>query len=114
MIPERLAFIDLETTGACVGKKAIGLRSARLMAAFGRIRLPEWPYPGRIGLVERDEMPHREEVHVIDGWRHLGSARDEAGLRDLLERSAPSAFDPDIYKRLRSHLAKGCLEVRPL
>jgi DNA polymerase-3 subunit epsilon len=38
-------------------------------------------------------------VHLIDHWRHLGTARSEADLHDLLDAAAP-AFDRDSYRIL--------------
>ncbi len=93
--------------GACVGKEDLGLHSARLMAAVARLKLQAWPYPGPVGLVERDDFLDVEEVHVVDGWRYLGSSRDAAGMHELLETNAQVPFDMDIYKLLKAHLAKG-------
>lgn len=100
--------------GACVGKEAIGLHSARLMAALARLKLEAWPYPGPIGLVERDDFMDVEQVHVVDGWRYLGTARCEADVHDLLDQGSTAPFDRDAYKLIRSHLGKGKLEVRRL
>lgn len=98
--------------GACVGKEAIGLHSARLMAALAKHRIKAWPYPGPVGLVERDDFLEREEIHVIDQWRHLGTARDAAGIHELLARPDPVPFDLDVYKLLLARLGKA--RVRPL
>jgi DNA polymerase-3 subunit epsilon len=98
--------------GACVGKEDISQHSARLMAALARLKLPSWSYPGPVGLVERDEFLELEEVHVVDGWRYLGTARNEADLGELLEMSGQAAFDMDTYKLLKAHMGKGGLEVR--
>jgi DNA polymerase-3 subunit epsilon len=100
--------------GACAGKEAIGLHSARLMAALARLRLQAWPYPGPVGLVERDDFLDMEEIHVVHGWRYLGSARDEAGVRELLEQAGRVPFDMDIYKLLKAHMGKGKASVRSL
>lgn len=100
--------------GACVGKESIGLHSARLMAALARLKLQAWPYPGPIGLVERDEFRGLEEIHLVDGWRYLGTARDEAGVHEILENASRIAFDMDTYKLLKAHLAKGKVGVRML
>jgi DNA polymerase-3 subunit epsilon len=100
--------------GACVGKEAIGQHSARLMAAMAKLKLEAWPYPGPIGLVERDEFMDVEEVHVVDGWRYLGTARSEVDIHDLLDQAGAAQFDRDTYKLIRSHLGKGKLRVRRL
>jgi DNA polymerase-3 subunit epsilon len=84
--------------GACVGKEPVSFHSARLMAALGRHRLSPWPFAGPAWIREGDE------VHLIDHWRHLGTARSEADLHDLLETPA-LAFDRDSYRILLKALA---------
>ena len=100
--------------GACAGKEAIGLHSARLMAALARLKLQAWPYPGPIGLVERDNFLDVEEIHVINGWRYLGTARSEVEVREILEQAGQARFDIDIYKLLKAHVEKGKTTVRHL
>jgi DNA polymerase-3 subunit epsilon len=100
--------------GVCIGKEAIGLHSARLMAALAKLKLQPWPYPGPIGLVERDEFMDMEEVHVFDGWRYLGSAKNDDEVRQLLNRADAARFDIDTYKLLRTHIGKGKLALRRL
>jgi len=100
--------------GACVGKEPMGLHSARLMTALARMKVAAWPYPGPIGIVERDDFTGREEIHVVEGWRHLGTARDEAELGDILAFGAAIRFDMDTYKLLQAHLRKGSTVIRPL
>ena len=79
--------------GVCVGKEPVSFHSARLMAALGRLRLAPWPFPGAAWLREG------EEVHLIDQWRHLGTARGEAELHALLDSPMPD-FDRDSYRIL--------------
>lgn len=90
--------------GACVGKEAIGMHSARLMAALARLKLKTWPYPGPIGVVERDEVSEREDIHVIQDWCYLGTAQDAAQLQAILEKDGAPAFDRDTYRLLVKHL----------
>ena len=85
--------------GACVGKEPVSFHSARLMAALGRHRLAAWPFAGPAWIREGDE------VHLIDHWRHLGTAHCEADLHDLLDTPAP-AFDRDSYRILVNALAR--------
>jgi DNA polymerase-3 subunit epsilon len=79
--------------GACVGKEPVSFHSARLMAALGRWQLAAWPFAGPAWLREGDE------VHLIDHWRHLGTAHDAADLHALLD-TEPPAFDRDSYRIL--------------
>lgn len=100
--------------GACVGKEPLNVHSARLMAALARQKLQAWPYPGPVGLVERDNFQDREEMHVVDGWRYLGTARTEDDIHALVEQGREVAFDGDTYKLLKGWLGGGKVEVRLL
>jgi DNA polymerase-3 subunit epsilon len=91
--------------GLCVGKEALSLHSGRLLAAFAKFRLRRWPYAGPVALIERDEFGTREDFHVMDRWRYLGTVHDEAALGALLDARAPEAnFDPDLYRIINKFL----------
>ncbi len=109
-----VAYQVRQCRGACTGRESAGLHSARLMSAFARLRVDAWPYPGPIGIVERDEFLDREAVYLVDAWRHLGTARTESELEDLLGAPPEAEFDLDIYKLLKSQLAKRGRAVRTL
>ena len=98
--------------GACIGKEPIGVHSARMMAALAKLKLQAWPYPGAIGVVERNDFLDEEDVHVVDGWRFLGTAKCEADIHELLSRPVDAQFDMDTYKLLKSHMMKGKLAIR--
>jgi DNA polymerase-3 subunit epsilon len=85
--------------GACVGKEPMSFHSARLMAALGRHRLSPWPFAGPAWIREGDD------VHLIDHWRHLGTAHSEADLHQLLD-VPPPAFDRDTYRILLKALER--------
>ena len=55
----------------------------------------------------REGDPYRAltEIHVLDQWRYLGSARTESELAVLLEQSELPAFDIDHYRLLSRHLS---------
>ncbi len=93
--------------GACVGKEPVSFHSARLMAALGRHRLEPWPFVGPALVREGDEL------HLIDHWRHLGTARSEADLHDLLDAPVPD-FDRDAYRILLKAVARMVPLVAPL
>lgn len=99
--------------GACVGKESLGMHSARLMAALAKLKLKTWPYPGPIGVVERDEVSEREDIHVVHGWCYLGTASSEEQLHSILESGGQPVFDRDTYKLLSKHL-NGKAKVIPL
>ena len=79
--------------GACHGGESPQAHALRLIDALHALKVEHWAWPGPIGLREG------EAIHVVDGWRWLGTATDEAMLADILEAGRP-AFDLDVYKIL--------------
>lgn len=79
--------------GACHGGESPQAHALRLIEALHAMKVEHWTWTGPIGLREG------EAIHVVDGWRWLGTATDEATLADILESGRP-AFDLDIYKIL--------------
>ena len=98
--------------GACIGKESPAVHGARLLAALAKMRLSSWPWPGAVGLVET--VGEKQDIHVVDNWRWLGTARSEAEVWALLEQGVRPAFDQDIYKVLSKALKLGKLKVLPL
>ena len=111
-----VAFKQKACRGACVGKEAVSLHSARLMSALAKFKLADWPYQGPVALIERDEFGMREDFHLFDGWRHLATVHDEAALHDALAHraSADQAFDADLYRVVNKFVAAGKVRVLPL
>lgn len=89
--------------GACTGKESPRQHGLRLQQALAELRLQTWPFAGPALL------PEGEVRHVIDHWCHLGSARDESELAELLA-DGEAAFDRDTYRILVKHVGK----MRPL
>ncbi|MGZ5028151.1 MAG: ethanolamine utilization protein, partial [Methylobacter sp.] len=85
--------------GACVGLEKPLDHAARLTMAMNKLRLSTWPYPGAVGIKEGDEL------HVIDHWCYLGTAKQESDMHDLLAAGRP-AFDRDTYQILNKALKK--------
>lgn len=83
--------------GGCDGHESRLAHKLRLTEALHALKLKTWPYQGAIGIREGDVL------HVVDGWRYLGCARDEADVEQLLEAGRP-AFDRDIYRLLTKAL----------
>lgn len=100
--------------GACCGKEAIGAHSARLMTALSKLRIKPWPYQGPVGIVEKNEFQGREDIHLVDAWRYLGTAQSQADLDLLLQTQARAPFDLDTYKLLKAQMGKKGREVRKL
>jgi DNA polymerase-3 subunit epsilon len=98
--------------GACLGKEPLILHNMRLQLALSSLKLKSWPFPGRIALRERDPrggMPERmqgADLHVVDHWTYLGTARTEEELADLGAKESSAGFDVDVYRILVRYFAK--------
>ena len=93
--------------GACVGEESPVLHGIRVRMALSSIKLPSWPYQGRILLVESD-WRGQQDFHVLDQWRYLGTVQDSTDAVSLEGKSV--LFDVDIFRLLRrvlSTLKKG-------
>jgi DNA polymerase-3 subunit epsilon len=100
--------------GACVGTEPIEQHQQRLLNALAALKVRTWPYAGAVGLVESG-ADGRQDVHVVDNWCCLGTARSEQDVRKLLDEApARPAFDLDTYKILTRALTLGKVRVRPL
>jgi DNA polymerase III subunit epsilon len=85
--------------GACVGSEPYAKHTMRLVGALSRLKLVSWPFNGPAVIREGDE------AHLIDGWRHLGSARSDDELHALLAAAHPH-FDRDTYRILAKYVGK--------
>ena len=93
-----VAYQVQKCRGACVGREPRPLHDARLQLALASVRLKAWPFPGPIGIRERAPHARGTCVHVLDRWRHLGTARDEREVFEVLRRSVEPGFDADGYR----------------
>jgi DNA polymerase-3 subunit epsilon len=93
-----IAYQVRKCRGACVGREPRPLHDARLQLALASLRLKAWPFPGPIGIRERAPHARGTCVHVLDRWRHLGTARDELEVDDVLRRPVEPGFDADGYR----------------
>ena len=100
--------------GVCVGKEEESFHRARLEAALSRLHVKTWPYPGPIGLME-DNGNGRTDLHLVNNWCYLGTARSDDHLWQLLEEAPQRpAFDIDTYKILSKALLNKRLKIRDL
>jgi len=92
--------------GACTGKEALILHTLRVQMALSALKIKSWPFPSRIALRERavggfaPDGTRGGELHVLDHWMYLGSARSDEELAAFRTRQTYAAFDVDIYKIL--------------
>ncbi|MDP3539629.1 MAG: exonuclease domain-containing protein [Azonexus sp.] len=85
--------------GACVGNEPYAKHTMRLVGALTRLKLATWPVNGPAFIREGDE------VHLVDGWRYLGTAKREDELHALLDNVRPP-FDRDTYKILAKFVSR--------
>ena len=85
--------------GACIGKEPLAKHTMRLMAALTSLKLVSWPFTGPALIREG------EEVHLIEGWRYLGTAKSDEDLHALRDGPRPP-FDRDAYKLLAKYVSK--------
>ena len=90
--------------GACAGKEPIVLHAVRVGMALAPLKLKPWPFPGRVALRERRAFD-AADLHVVDRWRYIGTARSDEELAALAERPLPTSFDVPVYKILVRHFA---------
>jgi DNA polymerase-3 subunit epsilon len=97
--------------GACVGKEPHALHGMRMQLALSALKIKRWPFPPRIGLKEGGEM------HVLDSWSYLGTARSEEDLCTLSQVAPRGPFDADTYRILSrffaTHARLEWRELRP-
>ncbi len=90
--------------GACVGKEALVLHRTRVQLALSSLKIKSWPFPGRIALRERGRAAPDgtlgAELHVLDHWTYLGSARSAEELDAFRSQRSSVGFDVDVYKIL--------------
>jgi len=97
--------------GLCAGKESFAAHQARLAAALARLKNLAWPWRGPVGVLEEDAGREAVELHVVDQWCYLGTAKSEADVPELLEGARRLRFDPDQYRILSKHLVSGRARV---
>ena len=97
--------------GVCAGLESVHAHHARAAAALAGLKTAAWPWRGPIGIVEEDAGHDAADVHVVDNWCLLGTARSEDEVAELLQGSLRPQFDLDHYKILARHLSRGRARV---
>ena len=100
--------------GACAGRESPRAHLARLAGALSRLKTFAWPWRGPIGVLEEDPGRDATEVHVLDHWCWLSTARSQTEVGEILERSRRPRFDLDQYRVLARHLGRGRARVLEL
>jgi DNA polymerase-3 subunit epsilon len=97
--------------GACVGAESAEQHDARLVAALKPYLIAQWPVTGPALVRESATQGERVDVHLVEDWCWLGTARDEAELGLLLEAPPRPQFDVDVARMLQRRWAKGTLRL---
>ena len=97
--------------GACAGREDLHVHHARAAAALTGLKTAAWPWRGPIGIVEEDRERESSDMHVVNNWCLLGTAKSEGEVGELLQGSARARFDLDQYKILARHLSRGRSKV---
>jgi DNA polymerase-3 subunit epsilon len=100
-------------SGVCAGRENIHVHHARVATALATLKSVAWPHRGALGVVEKDPSRDATEVHVLDRWCYLGTAKSDGEVAELLEERRPQ-FDYDHYRILARHLEKPGVRVVPL
>jgi DNA polymerase III subunit epsilon len=105
--------------GACAGREPAALHALRVRMALAPLKLKPWPFRGRVALRERRAYDEAE-LHIVDRWRYVGTARSDEELAAVAARALPETFDVPVYKILVRYFANHPrldwhdLETRPL
>ncbi len=87
--------------GVCAGQERAALHALRVRLALSGLKRRDWPFPGPIGIRERD-WRGVEETCVFDRWCYVGKLLGGAESAGLQSRHA--VFDPEIYRILLGFL----------
>ena len=89
-----------QCAGVCRGDESAVAHRERLFSSLLALRVECWPYPGAVGLVERDG--DFTQIHVVKHWCYLGSAPSAEAAHQLSQTASQVAahFDADGYKIL--------------
>jgi DNA polymerase III subunit epsilon len=99
--------------GACVGAEATAEHDARLASALARYAIPPWPRAGPALVSERAVLSERVDVHLLQDWCWLGTARDDGELGALLDAPPRPQFDIDVMRLLLRRHASATLTLMP-
>jgi DNA polymerase-3 subunit epsilon len=98
--PQCLACPAEDAAPSCLGETRRKSELLRGIEALWPLRVPAWPHRGAVGIRERSD------IHVVDQWQFLGTARCESDLHGLLEGRRTGAFDSRLYRLLRRTLSR--------
>ncbi|WP_157956754.1 hypothetical protein [Salinicola halimionae] len=93
--------------GACCGTESLEDHAVRARDAMERLRIENWPWPGRVAF--RETNRHGEAgLHIVDHWHYQGSVER---LEDLEVLPDTRGFDIDTYRILNRFIAAPCPSI---
>jgi DNA polymerase-3 subunit epsilon len=96
---ECLACRDNDRGVACGGRVQRLQHLTRSHIAISPLKTVPWPYSGPVAIRERADL------HVLNEWRFLGTARTESEIHDIAGAPLPP-FDNEIYNFLVKTVAR--------
>jgi DNA polymerase III subunit epsilon len=83
----------------------------RTQLALSSLKIKSWPFPGRIAVHERHSSgfaadgSREADIHVLENWSYLGTARSEDELNTLSAAPSPVGFEVDVYRILMRYFS---------
>ncbi|OLO07897.1 hypothetical protein BTW08_09750 [Salinicola sp. MH3R3-1] len=87
--------------GACCGGETLDDHASRARDAMERLRIENWPWPGRVAFRETNRYGEAG-LHIVDHWHYQGSV---ARLEELDVLPDTRGFDIDTYRILNRFIA---------
>lgn len=88
--------------GACCGMESVDTHTARAREAMERLRIENWPWPGRVAFRE-SARDGETGYHIVDHWHYQGSVTRLSQLETLPDSRG---FDIDTYRILNRFLTR--------
>ncbi|WP_110599897.1 hypothetical protein [Salinicola lusitanus] len=96
--------------GACCGAEPREAHTRRARDAMERLRIENWPWPGRVAF--RESGPDGDVgLHVVDHWHYQGSVQRLENLQALPDARG---FDIDTYRILNRFLSAPDGRIEPI
>jgi DNA polymerase-3 subunit epsilon len=101
-------------SGACLGREVPAAYNSRLLAAFERQRLQNWPFESPVLIAERTDLDGLSSI-VVDKWCVIASIKQQPDCEPVVQLQ-DKMFDLDTYKILRSFLTSKShkLHIKPV
>lgn len=96
--------------GACCGMESLEAHTRRARDAMEKLRIENWPWPGRVAFRESDRQGE-VGLHIVDHWHYQGSVER---LDDLDTLPDTRGFDIDTYRILNRFISSEEAKIEPI